>query len=1609
MSIFIKRSVGTPYGDVRDLMQRCPDGSFGYKCKYRCRCYNDEPCDKVTGMCYRGCAHGYWGPGCQLNNNCFYNGKPHQYQGRVSVTTSLHICQRWDSQYPHRHSYDKDEFPDKRIPDNFCRTTMDSSRPWCYTTDKAIRWENCNVNNCHCPMGRFGHNCDMECHCADSGEACDSIMGICKSQCALGWREFDCQTPDRCPNNTYGWDCSEKCYCRNPDHCDRFTGPTPQCHCIKGFFNAPYCEAVTPPRIIGFNNERVNQGRAAVFNCTVAAYPTPREDEIKLLAPSGKIVTVVQSLVVDGYLYKRSSLFQVNIVNADEKYSCVVRAIAGETSITRQADVFIRPMLINPPIVVKNGVSGNKLPLEWLPWSRSRGDTGDPKIMWYSVWIRALDEKKFSMVTVVPEVNCQEYSRCNYTIADLKPFTNYVVYLSARREGDSMDGPPGPMLHVKTKCADPTEGPVITSLVGEYQVNNTFPKTRLTVIWKDPPMSSWSCEGIRKYQLMVSRAGDDNVMVTHVGGGRTTNRQFTISELLPSTKYCVSVKFENNEGFFSPQSPDECTMSPSTVLAAPSNLKLQRRTSTSITISWERPINAAGNMTSYTIIYWKGFLRELVTKKGVEYQSDEDIVEYTLTGLDPVTSYNIQIQARNSAGDGAQSEVLIASTSEGRPGSVSKFRNTSRTQSSIMLEWETPERPISEVLFYYVRCRKAKTTTTLLEPLRIPASMSRFNYTDLKPTTEYKCSINASSTIGTGPTSFLLAWTESVDPAEPPAPTILGRSDTTVTLDIKENVDASVSFYRIIVEQIVDRTKRSLEEHVYDTDADYFTAKKDGSLVYVAAQLDSVDAIGTFVVGDNKSYGGFTNVPLQPSVKYDIWLGAYAESDTGVRKSITKAVKGSVARSAITAVPPTNHVPVIIGVLIVFIVLILVVALLLFIWRKKHLRSEREKAEMPNFGPTIIPEPDLTPPSTPIEAVDSDPLLDASIGSDTDSEPVYGNIGFDVLPVKVEDLWDYVKNNKCNDCEGFRREYKLIPAGITAMCEAARKTENKNKNRYGNIVAYDHTRVVLHDFEEEHDDYINANYVDGYNKSKAYIAAQGPTRETLKDIWRMVWQEHSKTIIMLTNPTETGKRKCESYWPADESQLFHGISVECLGTHDLPDFTTRTFKLTKGEEIRIVKQFHYTTWPDHGVPKFSSSLLLLRQKIRQHDNLDSGPQVIHCSAGVGRTGSYIAIDVELERAKTEGVIDVHNFVQLMRTQRINMVQTLDQYVFVYDCLLEALISGDTLMRADEYQDILSEMCQFDNTIQKTKLEEQYDILRLITTTIERDESTTGLRAENIFKNRCKSILPANRCRPFLMTPYEGCNDYINAVFSNGYTRRDGFILTQMPLPNTVIDFWRLIYDHNVAAIVMLNEVDITDETCEQYWTLESCGEKYGPFIVETTAEIKSDPSITMRDFSITNTDMPHAVPKLVRQFHFHRWSDESPVPSSKLALFELLDMVDTCQRHSGNRPVVVHCMDGAIRSGLYVAISILIERIKLEKEIDVFQTVKQLRLCRSHLVDNLEQYRYCHEIILDYMNTIKMNVPSTFTTPPITDSNTVISSLHVDVGDPKCHEAPSLQ
>ncbi|PVD22956.1 hypothetical protein C0Q70_16216 [Pomacea canaliculata] len=1178
--------------DLHVFMRRqCPVGYFGFQCRFRCRCRANDDCNKVTGGCPRGCAYGFWGPGCQLSNRCFYNGQKRSYMGTINRTREGMACQAWGVQLPHEHTYEQTDFPDGRYPDNHCRTTSDSSMPWCYTIDPTKRWSYCDITNCVCPAGLFGHSCSKMCHCKDPTEMCDTMFGMCKSSCDEGWEGFDCQTPAPCPQNRYGWSCESECKCRNSSHCHRFTGPTEACQCRPGFFNPPHCEPVTKPRIVEFTNREVNPNQPSEFNCTVSAFPTPLESDIRLQAPDRRSVTLVRSVELPDYSYTRMNTFMY--VRPDERYTCFVQGTAGTTSLTAHVKVFELPRLLAPPGVVHGSITANNATIEWRKWNPERGDPGHPEILWYNVYVRSATEN-VRMAGIVYHAFCQE--KCRYTLTGLQPNTRYFVYLTVRREGNGGDGPEGPTIHLTTKCAAPHQPPAIETLTAELEYNASVPLTRLIIRWNDPPRDSISCNRIAKYVVeMAPPPGQGETRSWELPGG--TNRMLSVPGLQPFTEYCVSLYLQTDAGYSSPRSDQACIVTPQTTPAAPLDLKVVRTSSTSVTFSWSRPEPVRGNISLYRVLFWP---LNSTGAKGVEWRSNNRYVEYTLTGLRPLTTYQLQVQAVNEAGTGEGTPALTFSTLEDVPGPVRGLRNVSRTQHSIRFEWQPPSNPGGKLLHYSVACDMVKTLIggqpVLSKELQVGAGTNREIVNGLSAATLYNCSVRASTAKGPGQPATILVWTEAEDPRTPIAPIIKSVTDTTVTLDIHHSGDLAVSFYRVIVERLdhhrgTERRRRHTPSHLHDLETNFQTAVRDGLSAYITAQLSRQQVGGAFTVGDNETYDGFFNGPLQRQASYDLWLVAFSSVDGTRRESYAKTESPVIVR-AMTAQPPSSHVPVIVGVLIVFIFLILTFAVLLIVWRRRNLSSEREKSELPSFGPTILPEPDSSPPPTPISegacllssldhvSTEAEPLLEHSSQRVQDAEPVYSNVGIglqSVPPIKVEDLWDYIRNNKSNDMEGLRREYRMLPAGLIASCEVARKEENKLKNRYGNIIAC-------------------------------------PNTPTLQDVWRMVWRENSKTLIMLTNLTETGKKKCEQYWPDEEEgcRQYGPISVQLLDTDELPDFTIRTFLLTKGGQSKYLKQFHFTTWPDHGVPRFGHSLLLFRQKIRAYDNLDAGPVIVHC-------------------------------------------------------------------------------------------------------------------------------------------------------------------------------------------------------------------------------------------------------------------------------------------------------------------------------------------------------------------------------------------------------------
>ncbi|XP_062576946.1 receptor-type tyrosine-protein phosphatase kappa-like [Saccostrea cucullata] len=244
----------------------------------------------------------------------------------------------------------------------------------------------------------------------------------------------------------------------------------------------------------------------------------------------------------------------------------------------------------------------------------------------------------------------------------------------------------------------------------------------------------------------------------------------------------------------------------------------------------------------------------------------------------------------------------------------------------------------------------------------------------------------------------------------------------------------------------------------------------------------------------------------------------------------------------------------------------------------------------------------------------------------------------------------------------LEKEFKDLPDGLLEPYSEALKLVNRKKNRYKTIYPYDHSRVVLDRTDDpEKSDYINASYIAGYKKEKAYIAAQGPfTMETIEDFWTLIWQTDCTRIVMLTNLYEGEKMKCLRYWTEDtETEIDIGpyhIKLDTLDEYDR--YTIRYLIVSKdNDEVKRVTQFHFTTWSDNSVPEDLASLICFRNLVRNGLTTSDGPIVVHCSAGIGRTGTFIALDYMLDEGTVDNYVDVKSYVASLRQQRAKCVQT----------------------------------------------------------------------------------------------------------------------------------------------------------------------------------------------------------------------------------------------------------------------------------------------------------------------------------------------------------------
>eukprot|EP00039_Didymoeca_costata_P000044 m.43923 g.43923 ORF g.43923 m.43923 type:complete len:2590 (+) comp10023_c0_seq1:219-7988(+) len=366
------------------------------------------------------------------------------------------------------------------------------------------------------------------------------------------------------------------------------------------------------------------------------------------------------------------------------------------------------------------------------------------------------------------------------------------------------------------------------------------------------------------------------------------------------------------------------------------------------------------------------------------------------------------------------------------------------------------------------------------------------------------------------------------------------------------------------------------------------------------------------------------------------------------------------------------------AILVACIIVLVAVPLLLIQYRRRHRESANistNPLDWKGVDTTLASESMAPPYTAPADA----------------SSVTYNGSGAKVIKSAAAQVKHMEsKLDTTNGQPEYEKEFAAVPKAMPGKTSRVSDlVENKSRNRYRNIYAYDDTRVRL---LKDENDYINANHVVTTVDSKQfwYVATQGPTPETIGHFWEMVWEQQSKIILMLTNETEMGRVKCEKYFPDTESEeVTNGdLAVSLSRKRSCDTYTIRGLKVRHLEtgETRTVWHLHYTAWPDHGVPEESYFLAFIdevrsvRSKLSEGKSDTAWPVVTHCSAGIGRTGVFMATEIGLAKLEAGELVDLQTILEELREQRYGLVQTQGQYQFIYQALIKALYNSELIVR-----------------------------------------------------------------------------------------------------------------------------------------------------------------------------------------------------------------------------------------------------------------------------------------------------------------------------------------
>nr|XP_022308543.1 receptor-type tyrosine-protein phosphatase T-like [Crassostrea virginica] len=583
-----------------------------------------------------------------------------------------------------------------------------------------------------------------------------------------------------------------------------------------------------------------------------------------------------------------------------------------------------------------------------------------------------------------------------------------------------------------------------------------------------------------------------------------------------------------------------------------------------------------------------------------------------------------------------------------------------------------------------------------------------------------------------------------------------------------------------------------------------------------------------------------------------------------------------------------------------------------------------------------------------------------------DDENVYMNETFSI-GIPLEKLDFTVSKQGTKEYNDFKKEYAALPSGEIHRCDVGKKPENIPKNRFKTTFPYDHSRVVLRVKDGEFSSYINANYIDGTNRPKEYIAAQGPKQNTVDDFWKMIWQEDVSSIVMLTNLKEGDKVKCYKYWPSrNESLSFGYISVELIEEKIYAFFIERKLSVTNSiiKKTRTVTQFHYISWPDHGTPE-PISLLDFYHNVTRTTTSNEVPTLVHCSAGVGRTGTYIALDALYREGRNTGAVNVMEFVKKMRNNRVSMVQTYEQYITIYLALNEIFKAPIRMCSSTDFCSKIEKTMK-DTPANRNPLRKEFQLLmKVIPTYTEQDYKIAKESSKNKPTDR---VLPLDKYSLHLSSMVPKRGSYINAIYVPSFIKAKRFMVTHYPTPEDAVDFLRLLNDHESDTVICMDPIRQVESI--QSWLPDlSCSKVVSPFTVHGQSNSRNGTGQVIDILQNNQEDEVHSV--LVEGPR----NRINPSGTSR-DTSELLQLITTVLFLKTENPITVVSSDGASLCGVFLAVHNAIQQLNTDSAVDVFTVVRQLQIRRPELCNSIEEYELVQRAVYDHIQTSTENIYS---------------------------------